>query len=186
MGRRVGYRYGTELGNGGNRMTGSDRAAASARNDALRADVDELLATLERQRRDLAEAQTRLASMTVTAWSSDNLVRVESNAAGVPVRVHLEPEAFKRSTPEKLGRSITEAVQAAARRATEAAEQAYAPVEEVAGDVPDLPDLVPGAPSIRALVDSLFPDPTPPPPASMNPEEEDSYYRERRYLEGDR
>lgn len=168
-------------------MSDSDRAAARARDNALRADVDELLATFERQRRGLAEAQARLASMTVTAWSSDNLVRVESNTAGVPVRVRLDPEAFKRSTPEKLGRSITEAVQAAARQATEAAEQAYAPVEEVAGGVPDLPDLVPGAPSIRALVDSLFPDPTPPPPpAPMDPEEEDSYYRERRYLEGDR
>lgn len=105
-------------------MTDSDRASARARNDALRADVGELLATFEQQRRGLAEAQVRPATMTVTVWSADNLVRVEPNTAGVPVQVHLEPEAFKRSTPEKLGRSITEAVQSAARQAAELLSQA--------------------------------------------------------------
>ncbi|MEV2218703.1 hypothetical protein AB0E01_02350 [Nocardia vinacea] len=59
-----------------------------------------------------------------------------SNAAGVPLEVHVEPEAFKRSTPEKLGRSITDAVQAAAAQAHELSQQAVAPIEAVAGAVP--------------------------------------------------
>ncbi|MGK8524496.1 YbaB/EbfC family nucleoid-associated protein [Nocardia asteroides] len=143
-----------------------------------------LLELFEQQRRDLAEAQSALASTTVTAWSSNNLIRVVSNAAGVPVEVHVEPEAFKRSTPEKLGHSITEAAQAAARMALEATKQAVAPLQASADEIPDLSDLVPGAPSIRDLVRTMFPEPPTAQrePASPDEESEDEYYRNRAYL----
>ncbi|MFI5716676.1 YbaB/EbfC family nucleoid-associated protein [Nocardia sp. NPDC051750] len=121
--------------------------------------MDELLVTFERQRAEMAEVQQRLAATTVTVWSSDNLVRVDANTAGIPVDVHLTAEAFKRSTPDKLGRSILEAVQNAARQAGELSQQAWAPVAALAGEVPDLPDIAPGMPSIKSLVDTLFPDP---------------------------
>ena len=166
-------------------MDDTGRDALRARNEALRGQVDSLLETFEQQRTGLADAQTRLASTTVTAWSADNLIRVESTAAGIPIQVHVEPEAFKRSTPEKLGKSITEAVQAAAQQAMEATRQTVAPLEEAAGGVPDLSELVPGAPSIRELVKSLFPQPltqqaeTPP---ELNEEDEDEYFRNRAYL----
>ncbi|MFE3442410.1 YbaB/EbfC family nucleoid-associated protein [Nocardia sp. NPDC059180] len=171
-----------------------DREAMRSRNDALRAQVGDMLETFERQRQDLAAAQQRIATAQVTAWSSDNLVRVTSNAAGIPLDVHIEPEAFKRSNPERLGRSITEAVQAAAREGVQVSQQAFAPIEAAADGMPDLPDLVPGAPSIRDLVDKLIPEPpamqdtTPPPPsasqAPLDDDDEDEYYRNRSYLEG--
>ncbi|NQE68263.1 hypothetical protein NG2371_02719 [Nocardia gamkensis] len=162
----------------------SGREAPEERNEALRDQVDSLLEIFEQQRNDLAEAQSTLATTTVTAWSSNNLIRVLSNAAGVPVEVHVEPDAFKRSTPEKLGHSITEAVQAAARLALEATQQAVAPLEASAGGIPDLSDLVPGAPSIRDLVRTMFPEPptAADEPASLDEESEDQYYRDRSYL----
>ncbi|WP_431963882.1 YbaB/EbfC family nucleoid-associated protein [Nocardia sp. bgisy134] len=169
-------------------MADSERAAQLARNEALRGEVDDLLEIFERQRRELAETQARLAATTVTAWSSDNLVRVTSNSAGVPVEVHLEPDAFKRSTPQKLGAAMTEATQVAARLASEEAQRAFGAFEQVGHDIPDLPDLVPGAPSIKNLVNSLFPEPASTDaasqPAELDEKAEDEYYRNRGYLEG--
>ncbi|AVL26378.1 hypothetical protein NBRGN_102_00030 [Nocardia brasiliensis NBRC 14402] len=165
-------------------MDDGRRDDARTRNDELRDQIDSLLGTFEQQQRDLAEVQSTLATTTVTAWSSDNLVRVVSNAAGVPTEVHVEPTAFKRSTPAKLGQSITEAVQAAARQALAATQQAVAPMQQAAAGLPDLSDLVPGAPSIRHLVDTMFPEPAVAPPEPPTPpEDEDEYYRNRSYLQ---
>ncbi|WP_063062521.1 YbaB/EbfC family nucleoid-associated protein [Nocardia sienata] len=85
------------------RETGPTRPATGV----LRDSVEELLSTFERQRQTMTEARERLATTTVSVWSADNLVRIDANTAGIPVQVHLAPEAFKRSTPEKLGRSST-------------------------------------------------------------------------------
>ncbi|ATL65164.1 YbaB/EbfC family nucleoid-associated protein [Nocardia terpenica] len=158
--------------------------ALRAGNEALRDQVDSLLETFEEQRRQLAEVHQRLAATTVEAWSSDNLVRVVSNIAGVPLEVHLVPEAFKRSTPEKLGRSITEAVEAAARSAAVQSQQAFAPIQELAGAIPDFSDIVPGAPSIKDLIGTRRPEPPrAPSPAFLDDEDEDEYYRNRGYLQ---
>ncbi|GAB2654978.1 YbaB/EbfC family nucleoid-associated protein [Nocardia goodfellowii] len=167
-------------------MAGMEGEALRARNEALRGEVDSLLSIFEQQQREFAAAQARLATATVSAWSTDNLIRVTANSAGVPVEVHVDPEAFKRSTPEKLGRSITEATQAAANLAGEEARRAFGSVGQLGVDIPDLPDLVPGAPSIKDLVHQLLPDPAAAPeePVELDPEAEEEYYRNRSYLEG--
>lgn len=152
-----------------------EHQASSGDNGALRDQVDSLLEIFEQQRSELAEVQGRLAEMTGEAWSSDSLVRVTANVAGVPTHVHLAPEAFKRSTPEKLARSMTEAAQAAARAASARSQQAFASITDVAGEIPDLPDLVPGAPSIKELFTPPPLDPpglppnSPPSPAPGSP-----------------
>jgi DNA-binding protein YbaB len=154
-----------------------EHQGSSGHNDALRDQVDSLLEVFEQQRSELAEVQGRLAEITGEAWSSDSLVRVTANVAGIPVQVHLVPEAFKRSTPEKLARSVTEAAQAAARAATAQSQRAFASVTDMAGDLPDLPDLVPGAPSIKELLtpppldEPNAPSSVPPaPPQDMSPD----------------
>ncbi len=198
---------------GGRYPMGSSHEPSGGSNDALRDQVDSLLEVFEQQRRELADVQGRLAGMTGQAWSSDNLARVTANVAGVPVEVYLAPEAFKRSTPQKLARSVTEAAQAAARAAGEQSQQAFASIIDAAGDLPDLPDLVPGAPSIKDLFTPPPLDPPPldepsaPPPTPSLPspsfppspsfrsspppmlpdddeDEDDDYYRNRRYLGG--
>ncbi|WP_328392235.1 YbaB/EbfC family nucleoid-associated protein [Nocardia sp. NBC_00416] len=167
-------------------MSEYDRAAIRADAGVLRESVDQLLGTFERQRQAMSEVRQRLAETTVSVWSADNLVRVDANTAGVPVQVHLTPEAFKRSTPEKLGRSILEAVQQAARRATDLSRDAWAPIQDMAGEVPDLPDLAPGMPSIKAVIGTLFADPATEaePAAPMGREDEDEFFRNRSYLDG--
>lgn len=172
-------------------MDSTEREALRARNETLRAQVDSMLETFEQQRRGLADAQAQLAAARIEAWSADKMVRVVTNAAGIPLEVHLDPDAFKRSTPDKLGKSMAEAAQSAARQAVDQSQQAVAPIEELAGSVPDLSDLIPGAPSIKDLVRNMLPDPptkqsapsTPPP---VDEDDEDDYYRNARYLDGKR
>jgi len=168
-------------------MDKAERDAMRARNEALHEQIDNMLGTFEQQRRDLADIQEELTAAQFEAWSEDQLVRVLVNAAGVPLEVHLDPAAFKRSTPTKLGTSITEAAQAAARKAADRSQHAVAPIEELAGSFPDLSDLIPGAPSIKDLVGNVMPespDHKPPPTPEEDEEDEDDYYRNRRYLEG--
>ncbi|WP_225725501.1 MULTISPECIES: YbaB/EbfC family nucleoid-associated protein [unclassified Nocardia] len=165
-------------------MDASEKAALEARSEALDAEVQSMLTQFEQQQRDIAAAQAEMSQMTAEAWSSDKLVRVVCNAAGVPKEVHLAAEAFRRSTPEKLGRSMAEAAQAAAASAAERARQAFAPIAEMADAAPDLSDLVPGAPGIKDLFQSMFPQPDrqESPEPVLDEEEEDEYYRNSSYL----
>ncbi|MET9210752.1 MULTISPECIES: hypothetical protein [Mycobacteriales] len=102
--------------------------------------------------------------------------------------MHIEPDAFKRSTPDSLGRSITEAITAMRIAVTQLQEQAMAPIANLTGQLPDLPDLVPGAVSVKDLIAQLTS-----PPAETEPEaprrlvedsddDEGDYFRNRSYL----
>jgi DNA-binding protein YbaB len=131
----------------------AQREALEARNAALRTQVDSMLANLERQTSALRDAQAEAVAKTGTATSKDGLVKAVVNAAGIVTDVQIAPATFERSTPEKLARSIVEVVQLAAVDARQQADAALAPFQE---NVPDLPDLFPGAPSLKDLL------PTPP------------------------
>lgn len=117
------------------------------RNNALQEQVESMMATVQRQQDQLAAAQSQLASVFGRGESVDGLVRATANAAGTITNVELTADAFGRSTPEKLGRSITEAVQKAAAGAQEETAALFAPVIAANDELPDLADLVPGAPS---------------------------------------
>jgi DNA-binding protein YbaB len=147
-------------------MDAAERSALRSRNDALRTQIDSMLEALERQQEHLGEATARLSTTTAEAWSADGLVRVTVNAAGVPIGVHLDPESFKRSRPDRLGASVAEAAQAAARAAAQLAREAIAPLRAIADEMPDLSDLVPGAPSLKDLLNPPTPGPTTPEPAN--------------------
>lgn len=172
-------------------MSTHDIDGMRARNEALRQEVDSLMKRYTEQREKLSDVHRQQAEERVSAWSSDNLVEVVTNAAGIPIEVRVEPEAFKRSTPAKLAHSMLEASQMCARLAAERSQQTLAPFLRTDTDLPDLSDLIPGAPSIRGLVESMIPQPpeqAPPPQSppgrSQDDESEDDYYRHRRYLEG--
>ncbi|WP_225729091.1 MULTISPECIES: YbaB/EbfC family nucleoid-associated protein [unclassified Nocardia] len=158
-------------------MDARAKGASEARNEVLGDRIEVLLAQFEQQRREIAEARARVAAMTAEAWSPDRLVRVVCDASGVPKEVHLVPEAFKRSTPEKLGRAMARAARAAAALAEERSRAAFAASMDIADAAPDLPDLVPGAPGIKELFQEMLPD-------SSQPQaiDEDEYYRTGSYL----
>lgn len=135
-------------------MDKATRDELRTRNNALQEQVESMMATVQRQQHQLATAQGQLASVVGRGESADGLVRATANAAGTITNVELAADAFGKSTPEKLGRSITEAVQKAAAGAQEATAALFAPVIAANDELPDLADLVPGAPSIKDLLPS--------------------------------
>ncbi|MBF6217790.1 YbaB/EbfC family nucleoid-associated protein [Nocardia abscessus] len=134
-----------------------ERDGLRATNSGMRNQVDHILDALAEQRTHLKEVHEKLSALRCTAESADKLVEVTVDAAGVIVDVRFTPDAL-RSTPEQLGRSVTEAGREAARRAREQHTAIIAPLTADAEAIPDLPDLVPGAPSLREVWELPRPD----------------------------
>ncbi|WP_157172385.1 YbaB/EbfC family nucleoid-associated protein [Nocardia pneumoniae] len=125
----------------------------SATNE-MKSRVNSLLDGLDRLRADLPGVCERLTASRSSAWSSDHLVEVTVDVYGVVVAVQLAANACGTSTPERLARSMTEAARAAAASAREQLAEIVAPLSE-AYDLPDLPDLFPGASSLREIRDVI-------------------------------
>ncbi|MFD4369246.1 YbaB/EbfC family nucleoid-associated protein [Rhodococcus sp. NPDC058521] len=140
-------------------MAGQDAEQLKAANDALGERVESMLSAFEQQTQQLAGLRDSLESIKAEGWSADKLVRVTANAGGIPIDVWIAPEAFKRSTPDRLSQSVAEASQHAARAAQDEAAAAVAPITDVADSMPDITDLTPGAPSVRGIFDSFIPKP---------------------------
>ncbi|WP_067681277.1 YbaB/EbfC family nucleoid-associated protein [Nocardia miyunensis] len=152
-------------------MDTSEYDRLRARTDALQIEVDAMLEGYQERMESIAEARDKLAVATTQAWSSDNLVRVTSNAAGVPIEVWVDPQAYKRLTPQKLGASVTEASQAAARGAKAQIAEALQPITAETEFVLENPlddSDIPGTP---VGVESILP----PPPAPREPQEQPGY-----------
>ncbi|MFZ2175550.1 MAG: YbaB/EbfC family nucleoid-associated protein [Rhodococcus sp. (in: high G+C Gram-positive bacteria)] len=126
-----------------------------ARNDDLRCRIDSMLDTLQRQRQDLDFARVGIAGITGEGFSADGLVRVGVDAAGVLTGVTLASDAFRRTTPEHLGRSMTAAAQQAVAEARSRTAELMAPVLDARGELPDLSEIVPGAPGLHDLLPPL-------------------------------
>ncbi len=89
------------------------------------------LAEIDRKQADLEAANRRLATVKTTARSADGLVEVTVSATGAVTEVKLAPEAFRSSTPQYLGNSVTEAAQQATRQVRASATAAAAPIAAV-------------------------------------------------------
>ncbi|WP_330257101.1 YbaB/EbfC family nucleoid-associated protein [Nocardia sp. NBC_00565] len=119
-------------------------------NYGMRNQVDHIMDALAEQRTQIAAVQEQLTTVRATATSSDGLVEVTVDSGGVLTEVKFGPKALQ-AKPEDLGRSVTEAGQAAARLAQQRNAEIIAPIAAATDAMPDLPDLVPGAPSLREL-----------------------------------
>lgn len=139
-------------------------------NSALQAQVDTLLDGLRAQTEALAAAQGALAETTAQAASPDGLVRVTVDAAGAVTTVDVDASAFGRTTPARLAESFAAAACAATAQARARAAEILAPVTALAADLPDLPDIVPGAPSLRNLVPTEATEFTPAPANRPDPD----------------
>ncbi|MFE7798462.1 YbaB/EbfC family nucleoid-associated protein [Nocardia sp. NPDC057440] len=125
-----------------------ERDGLRSTNSGIRNQVERILDTLTEQQAQLARAYEQLAAVRASASSADGLVTVTVDGAGVLTDVWFAQQAF-RSTRETLGRSVTEATREAARLANIQNEAITAPLAAGADAMPDLPDLLPGAPSLR-------------------------------------
>ncbi|MFC9832280.1 YbaB/EbfC family nucleoid-associated protein [Rhodococcus sp. NPDC127530] len=128
------------------------------REHELQNQIDSMLATLDRQTQDLHAAQQQVAQLRVSGASADGLVQVVVNSVGGVVDVHVAPDAFRRSTPESLGRAMTDAARRAGETAHAESMRIMGSIVSATETLPDLPDLVPGAPSVRNFLPRLEPD----------------------------
>jgi DNA-binding protein YbaB len=125
-----------------------EREGLRTANFGIRNQVEHILDALTEQQARQAEIRRQLDNARGIATSPDGLVEVTVDNSGVLIDVRFTADAA-RSTAEQLGRSVTEAGREAARRVREQTAQAMAPVATAVHAMPDLPDLIPGAPSMR-------------------------------------
>jgi|GEM_PF-3514306 len=98
---------------------------------------DAVLAEIDQKEADLKDAQRRLTATTKTVRSADGLAEVTVSATGAVTSVQLVPEAFRRSTPQYLGKSVTEAAQQATRQVRQSARIAAAPLTALGQELAD-------------------------------------------------
>lgn len=148
-------------------------------NNELKRVVGSLLDGIDQQIADLPGVVERLSQSRTSQWSADKRVEVTVDAYGIVQKVRLADDALSGATPEKLAAAMTEAARAAAVTAQRRRAEIVAPITEAAATLPDLPDLYPGAPSlreIREVVDSAArtaPEKPPTEPAHDPSEEDD-------------
>lgn len=124
------------------------REALRSANNGMRNQIDHLLDNYEQQKPRLTEMLRRLENIRVAANAPDRSVEVVVDAGGVLTDLTLTAAALRRS-PEQLAATIVDVVQGAARAARTQHERLTAPA--AADEVPDLPDLLPEAPSIHEI-----------------------------------
>jgi DNA-binding protein YbaB len=136
----------------------------AARNAELRGTLDTLMRELKQRTDGLRDAQAAIAAMSGVASSPDGNVVVTVDSTGVLDKLELGPRAFDRVTPEQLAQTITQVARKAAMNVREQVNAQMAPLTSEEGVV-DLPDIVPGAPSLKDIFKVEQRDePAPPPP----------------------
>ncbi|WP_344421577.1 YbaB/EbfC family nucleoid-associated protein [Amycolatopsis minnesotensis] len=131
------------------RPPGEHRAALEARNAAMKDQVDRLLDGVTRQTERLQQAQADASRVTATLTSKDGLATVTVNSAGVLTELEFSQNAFERSRPESLARTVQALVQQATVQVKRQVTELMAPMTT---GLPDLSDLFEGAPSLGALI----------------------------------
>lgn len=94
------------------------RQADRDANHALRARFDDVVSQYQRLRLGLDDLQERLSAMSVTAESPDKMVKATVGPRGQLVDLKIDPEAYRRLTPEQLSRTILRTVEQAVAKTT--------------------------------------------------------------------
>lgn len=129
-------------------MDSWEREEWRSANTRMRHQVDSILQTLAEQRAKLAGTQEQMRKEGVQASSGDRQVDVTVDADGIITKVRLAPGALRRS-PDQLGRLVADVAREAALAARRRQTEMVALAAEEVGAVPDLPDLIAGAPSLH-------------------------------------
>lgn len=131
---------------------GEDRAALEARNAAMREQVDGLLEKFHQQTAQLQQAQAAAEQVSATITSDDGLVTATVDSAGSLVSLEFSSSSFQRSDPRRLARTATETVRRATTQVQRQKTELMAPITE---GLPDLADIVEGAPSLQGLMPKM-------------------------------
>ncbi len=131
---------------------GDDRARLEARNAAMKDQVDTLLEQFERQTAELRDAQAAAAETTAQVTSPDGLVRATIDAGGSLAKLEFQPNTFERTTPAQLANTVQTLVRQGSLQVKQKIADLMAPITE---GLPDLADLIEGAPSLQGLVPEI-------------------------------
>jgi len=119
-------------------------------NSELRRQVELLLDAYEQQRPRLTEVIRELEAIRVQVNSPDQSVQVTVDASGTLVDLTLTVSALRKA-PEQLARAILDAAQVATHRAREQHAALTTATASELDAMPDLPDIMPEAPSLREI-----------------------------------
>lgn len=142
--------------------TDARREELEARNARLRSQIDSMLSDLRRRTTQLGEKRDEAAQRTTEVTSRDGLVTVTVDAVGTVRELTLAAKAFERTTPERLGHTITSVLREAAGRAQQGLQETFGPTTE---EGPEIADVVSGAPGFKDLAGCVGPLVPPPDPA---------------------
>ncbi|WP_244199727.1 YbaB/EbfC family nucleoid-associated protein [Amycolatopsis thailandensis] len=131
---------------------GDDSARLEARNAAMKDQVDTLLEQFERQTAQLREAQDAASQTSATVVSQDGLVRATIDATGTLAKLEIQPNAFERTNPAQLANTVLTLVRQGSLQVKQQVADLMAPITE---GLPDLSDLIEGAPSLQGLMPSI-------------------------------
>ncbi|WET79661.1 YbaB/EbfC family nucleoid-associated protein [Amycolatopsis sp. QT-25] len=131
---------------------GDDSARLEARNAAMKDQVDTLLEQFERQTAQLRDAQEAASQTSATVVSQDGLVRATIDATGTLAKLEIQPNAFERTTPAQLANTVLNLVRQGSLQVKQQVADLMAPITE---GLPDLSDLIEGAPSLQGLLPSI-------------------------------
>jgi DNA-binding protein YbaB len=101
----------------------------------LRQQADGALAGLRAQMAAVKQAQQEALSSTGEATSRDGSVQAAVDATGVVTALKLSPNAFERTTPDKLAQAVVATIQAAAAKARAKVSETMAPVRAQSANV---------------------------------------------------
>ncbi len=114
--------------------------------------VDTLLENFERQTAQLREAQEAASQMSATVVSQDGLVRATIDATGTLAKLEIQPNAFERTNPAQLANTVLTLVRQGSLQVKQQVADLMAPITE---GLPDLSDLIEGAPSLQGLMPAI-------------------------------
>lgn len=131
---------------------GDDNARLEARNAAMKDQVDTLLEQFERQTAQLRDAQQAASETSATVVSKDGLVRATIDATGTLAKLEIQPNAFERTNPAQLANTVLHLVRQGSLQVKQQVAELMAPITE---GLPDLSDLIEGAPSLQGLMPAI-------------------------------
>ncbi|WP_410601533.1 YbaB/EbfC family nucleoid-associated protein [Amycolatopsis sp. lyj-90] len=131
---------------------GDDSARLEARNAAMKDQVDTLLEQFERQTAQLRDAQEAASQTSATVVSQDGLVRATIDATGTLAKLEIQPNAFERTNPAQLANTVLTLVRQGSLQVKQQVAELMAPITE---GLPDLSDLIEGAPSLQGLMPAI-------------------------------
>ncbi|WP_414936548.1 YbaB/EbfC family nucleoid-associated protein [Amycolatopsis sp. cmx-11-51] len=116
--------------------------------------VDTLLEQFERQTAQLRDAQDAASQLAATVVSQDGLVRATIDSTGTLSKLEIQPNAFERTNPAQLANTVLTLVRQGSLQVKQQVAELMAPITE---GLPDLSDLIEGAPSLQGLM-PVIPD----------------------------